>query len=278
MMIDQDNDGDNVTASADTAGANDASVNKPPGNTAPNSFIAIKEVNVMSRGRTLRLQAADIIIAINGEAFHGTIEELLDELDEADPEEGFLMSLWREGIIFSVVVRGPLGCVFEYASPEDAEKASQEWSRYAMPPLDDFVMYEVLKDIHRKCDIIDTRTDPLGYLMPPFWLIQKQLGEPLVALIMIYLVTFSVHWIMFVITAIILAVYFSRAQTALLRSFALYKEKQMWLILAATSEKEVQLFCRHFDPKCDFKGSQVGPPKEDEEKPRKKRRRSSVPG
>ena len=83
---------------------------------------------------------------------------------------------------------------------------------------------------------------------------------------------------MFVITAIILAVYFSRAQTALLRSFALYKEKQMWLILAATSEKEVQLFCRHFDPKCDFKGSQVGPPKEDEEKPRKKRRRSSVPG
>ena len=102
--------------------------------------------------------------------------------------------------------------------------------------------------------------------------------EPLVALIMIYLVTFSVHWTIFIFTVIILAVYFSRAQTALLRSYALYKEKQMWLILAATSEKDVQLFCRHVDPKCKFKHSQVGPPKQDEEPPRKKRRRSSVPG
>ena len=190
------------------------------------SFITIKEVNMMSRGRTLRLQADDVIIAIDGEPFHGSIDELLDALDEADPDDGVLMALWRQGMIFQTIVRGPLGCIFEHTAPEVAEKVNKHWLQTTKAPLENYVMYEVLKDVHRNCQIIDTRPDPFGYILPPFWLIQKQLWEPLVALIMIYGVTFSVHWTIFVFTVIILAVYFSRAQTALLRSYALLRKSR----------------------------------------------------
>ena len=241
-------------------------------------FLKIREVEVISRGRTLRLLEDDIILGIDGEGFHDGIEEFLDILDEADPEDGLLISLWRRGFIFHLVVRGPLGCVMEYAQPEEAEKAGLDWAHYKMAPLEDYAMFEVLKDLRRDCDIIDTRVDPLGYLVPPLWLLQKQLWEPLFAVSMIYFVTLSVHWVMFVVTAIILGVYFNRAQTALLRSFSLYKDKQMWLVLAACSIEEVQRFCRHVDPKCNFKNSMVGPPFKEEEPPRRKRRRSAVPG
>lgn len=278
MMAYLENDEMNDMASAENAGAEAAPEAGKTVDGSASSFITIKEVNLISRGRTLRLQADDVIIAINGVPFHGSIDELLDLLDEADPDDGVLMGLWRQGMVFHTVVRGPLGCIFEHTAPEVAEKVNKDWLQTTKAPLENYVMYEVLKDVHRNCQIIDTRPDPFGYILPPFWLIQKQLWEPLVALIMIYGVTFSVHWTIFVFTVIILAVYFSRAQTALLRSYALYKEKQMWLILAATSEKEVQLFCRHIDPKCKFKQSLVGPPQKDEEPPRKKRRRSSVPG
>ena len=278
MMAYQENEDMINMAPAENAGADAASDAGQTVDGSASSFITIKEVNMMSRGRTLRLQADDVIIAIGGTPFHGSIDELLDILDEADPEDGVLMSLWRQGKVFQTIVRGPLGCAFEHTPPEVAEKVNKDWLLTKMDPPENYVMYEVLKDVHRNCLIIDTRPDPFGYILPPFWLIQKQLWEPLVALIMIYLVTYSVHWSIFIFTAIILAVYFSRAQTALLRSYALYKEKQMWLILAATSEKEVQLFCRHVDPKCKFKVSQVGPPQQDEEPPRKKRRRSAVPG
>ena len=87
-------------APAENAGANAASDAGQTVDGSASSFITIKEVNMMSRGRTLRLQADDVIIAIDGEPFHGSIDELLDALDEADPDDGVLMALWRQGMIF----------------------------------------------------------------------------------------------------------------------------------------------------------------------------------
>jgi hypothetical protein len=49
------------------------------------------------------------------------------------------------------------------------------------------------------------------------------------------------------------------------------------MIVAARSVQEVQEVCRQFDPKSTYNPSFVGPPEEDEAKPKKRRRRPGSP-
>lgn len=259
----------------------EAAGSQPDGAPAPadhlNSFISIKEVARISRGRTLRLQNEDVIIAIDGQIFQGSIDEFLDILDECDEETGLLLTIWRKGVIYNVIARGPLGGTLEHCNAETAEAVSRDFAGLEIGNREDYHIYEVLRDLHRNADIIDTRPSQLAVLLPPAWLVQNRLWEPLLAVIAIYGVTISFHWIVFVISAGLLGVYFKQAQIALLRSFAIYRDKQMWLIVAARSMEEAQLVVRQFDPKMNFRNSLVGAPQAPEEAPRKKRRRSSIP-
>ena len=53
-----------------------------------NTYLMVKELRAISRARSLRLQAADIIVAIDGLPFHKDIETFLDIMFECDPENG----------------------------------------------------------------------------------------------------------------------------------------------------------------------------------------------
>ena len=253
----------------------------PPGGANPgqlNSFIALKEVARVSRGKALRLQADDVIVAIDGQLFQGSIDDFLDILDECDEEVGVLLTIWRKGVIYNIIARGPLGGTFEHVRAEIAEQVSRDFETADIGPRADYEIFEVLRDLHRNAEIIETRPSEVAVYLPPVWLAQNRLWEPLLAVSAIYGVTFAVHWVVFVFAAILLGLYFKRAQIALLRSFAIYRDKQMWLIVAARSMLEAQQVARKFDPKMRFRNSLVGDPVPDEpEKPAKKRRRSSVP-
>ena len=61
-----------------------------------------------------------------------------------------------------MIARGPLGCVFEYAKPEIADVASKKLSEITIAPLEDYRIFEVLRDINRKCVIIDIAYDDGG--------------------------------------------------------------------------------------------------------------------
>ena len=237
-----------------------------------NSFLSIAEVGTLSRSRTLRLQKDDAIVAMDAKAYHGDIDTFLDILFELEDGKSVMLTIWRKGVIYNVVVRGPLGCTLEYAKPEMSETINNDFKAADIGHPDDYVMYEILRDIKRKTEIIDTRPSDVAMLVPVIWLIQTRLWEALLAVSMIYAVTWSVHWVLFVIAYILLSLYFKKAQVPLRRSFSLFKERQMWLIIAARSSKEVQEICRKIDPKCDFVDSEVGPVPVDEA-PAKKRRR-----
>ena len=102
------------------------------------------------------------------------------------------------------------------------------------------------------------------------------------ATLAIYAVTLSVHWALFVIASILLALYFRKAQLVLLRSFSLHKEKQMWMIIAAKSMFDAQKIARSFDAKVTFRPDLIGPPPPPDidpvKKRKKKNRKSAVPG
>ena len=240
-----------------------------------NSVFAIKEVKPICRARTLRLETDDVIVAVDGKPFYGDIDLLLDEIFECDSETGIFLTIFREGSLFHVIARGPLGCAFEYAKPEIASAASKKLAETTIAPLEEYRIFEVLRDINRKCVIIDTQPSMAATFASPIWLIQHRLWEVLLAVILIYAVTLTVSWMLFVIVIVLLALYFRQSQLTLQRSFNLMRQRQMWMIVAARSVKEVQETCRQFDPKSIYNPSFVGAPEEEEVKPKKRRRRKS---
>ena len=106
--------------------------------------------------------------------------------------------------------------------------------------------------MRRKTDIIDVTRSPISWLIPPFWLMQNKLWEVLLVSISVYLITLSVAWWMFAITWILLAIYFNKGQTTILRSFSIYRDNHFWLVLAGRDEEQIQQICRQLDPKCTF--------------------------
>ncbi len=241
--------------------------------TPQNSVFTIKDIRPICRARTLRLQNDDVIVAVDGQPFTGDVDLLLDMIFECDPQTGIFLSVYREGSLFHVIARGPLGCAFEYAKPEIAEAASKKLAKTTIAPLAEYRIFEVLRDINRKCVIIDTQPSMMAMLASPVWLVHCRLWEVLLAVLLIYGVTLLVSWMLFVIVFILLALYFRQAQLTLQRSFNLMRQRQMWMIVAARSVQEAQEVCRQFDPKSVFNPSFVGPPQEEEAIPKKRRRR-----
>ena len=238
---------------------------------AATTYLMVKELRAISRARSLRLQPEDIIVAIDGLPFHKDIESFLDIMFECDPENVRLLTIWRQGVLFNVIVRGPLGCVLEHAKPDVSEKVTQDFKTYAVDPTETYITFEVLRDIFRNCVVLDTRLSPMAMIFPPLWLVQNRLWEVMIAVFLIYGTTLAVHWVLFVIASIALSLYFRKAHLVLRRSFAMMRGRHMWLVVAEKSELETQRLCRQMDPKCVFVPDLVGPPVVDE--PPKKRRR-----
>ena len=100
--------------------------------------------------------------------------------------------------------------------------------------------------------------------------------EPFIAVMSVYLITFNVNIFLFLISALLISIYFKQGQVTIRRSYSMFQDFQVWSIVAATDEASVQQICRKFDPKCDFLKSLVGPPlKNDEDNKKKKKKRKS---
>ena len=238
------------------------------------TYLMVKELRAISRARSLRLQSEDIIVAIDGLPFHKDIESFLDIMFECDPENGKLLTIWRNGVLFNVIARGPLGCVLEHAKPDVSEKASEDFKSYTVHPIEAYATFEVLRDIFRNCIVLDTRLSPMAIVFPPLWLMQNRLWEVMVAVFLIYGSTLAVHWVLFVIAYVVLSLYFRKAHLVLRRSFAMMRGRHIWMVVAEKSELETQQLCRRMDSKCAFTPDLVGPPVVDEP-PKKRRRRRS---
>jgi hypothetical protein len=236
------------------------------------TFLTIKELRSISRARSLRLQPDDLIVAIDGQPFQKDIETFLDIMFECDPENGVVLSIWRQGIIFNVIARGPLGCVLEHAKPETSEQAAKDFAGIVVEPQENYATFEVLRDIFRNCIVLDTRLSPMAMIFPPLWCVQNRLWEVLIAVFLVYGITLAVHWVLFVIAFVVLGIYFRKAHLVLRRSFAMMRGRHIWMVVAEKSEQETQRLCRKLDPKCIFVPDLVGPPVVDEP-PKKKRRR-----
>ena len=241
------------------------------------TFLKLKEHGQSSRTRALRLKEDDILVAIDGVSFNDTIDNMVDLLSSGEEGDMWLLTIWRNGKFFEIFTRGPLGGIFEFTRPEESQMIMELFQKREMGQKDEYRIYEALRDVKRVVDIYDTTHSQVAVILPPVWLLQQKMWEPLLAILCVYLITFSVNIFLFILAAILVGLYFRRGQVTLRRSYGMFQDRQVWAILAARSDLEAQEMCRNLDEKVNFVNALVKPYKKEVPRPRKKNKSGNVP-
>ena len=240
------------------------------------SFLQLKEHGQSSRTRALRLKENDVIVAIDGEPYHESIDNMVDLLSSGEEDDTWLLTIWRNGKFFEIFTRGPLGGVFDFTRPEESQMIMELFQKRKMGEKKEYRIFEALRDINRVVDVYDTTHSQTAVILPPIWLLQQKMWEPLLAILCVYLITFSVNIFLFILAVILLGLYFRKGQVTLRRSYGMFQDRQVWAILAARSNLEAQEMCRNLDEKVNFLSPLVKPYKKEQAKTRRRNRPGNV--
>lgn len=241
------------------------------------TFLRLKEHGQSSRTRALRLKENDIVVAIDGNSYHDSIDNMVDFLSSGEEGDMWLLTIWRNGKFFEVFTRGPLGGIFEFTRPDESQMIMELFQKRDIGPKEEYRIFEALRDVKRVVDVYDTTHSQVAVILPPVWLLQQKMWEPLLAILCVYLLTFSVNIFLFILAAILVALYFRKGQVTLRRSYGMFQDRQVWAIFAARSEREAQEMCRNIDEKVNFINARLKPYKKEIPNPRKKNRSGNVP-
>ena len=240
------------------------------------TFLKLKEHGQSSRTRALRLKENDVIVAIDGNSYHESVDNMVDLLSSGEEGETWLLTIWRNGKFFEIFTRGPLGGIFEFTRPEESQMIMDLFQKREMGQKEDYRIYEALRDVKRVVDVYDTTHSQVAIILPPVWLIQQKMWEPLLAILCVYLITFSVNIFLFILAVILIGLYFRKGQVTLRRSYGMFQDRQVWAIVAARSDKEAQEMCRNIDEKVNFLNALVKPYKKEISKPRRRNKSGNV--
>ena len=239
-------------------------------------FIEIKSVPQRSYARDLRLRDGDVIVAIDGVACHLDIadfEYLL--LDARDDETSVFVTIGRDQMFFEIFMTGPLGVSLDYTDAQLASDIAARFKNHSVGSKEQYQTYEALRDVHRHVTVYSTTYSSLATICPPAWLLQHRALEPLAAVIAAYAAAAAVHWAVFVITVVLIGIYFHKIQFRIIRNYNIFTEHFYWIVCAARTMADAQKICREIDPKCLFSFSHVGPPETKEVESKKAARRAA---
>ena len=197
-----------------------------------------------------RLEENDILIAIDGKPYLDGPQRLRDTfLQQHDVEEKWLLSFYRNGVVFDILIDHPIQSAFGYATEDETDFVLEAFKKHTFGDFQAYENYEIYRDRKGKCDILSFSPDPLAWMIPPLWLLKHRLFPPLAAVSVVYLITFVIHIYLFSATAIVMAIYINRAQNNLMRSFTMFAEKYHYMTIAATNEADVSLAVKRIDPR-----------------------------
>jgi|TARA_B110000238_G_C16061220_1_gene410592 hypothetical protein len=196
-----------------------------------------------------RLQEDDILIAIDGQTYLSGPEQLRNTfLQEQDSENKWLLTFYRGGVVFDILIDHPLKSSFDYSTKEETDLVLSEFSKHTFGDFQGYDNFEIYRNNRGICDILNLTPDPMAWVAPPLWLLKYRLYPPLAVVFVLYLLTFVVNIYLFIATAIMVSIYISRAQTNLLRSFTMFEDKAHYMTVAASNEADVSLVVRKIDP------------------------------
>ncbi len=197
-----------------------------------------------------KLQESDILVAVDGKIYKDGPARLREIFESRTDEEAkWLLSFYRDGQIFDILVTTPIQSQFGLASQQETEWALEQFEEHVYAEFNTYQNYEVYRDSNGVCDILSMEKDPLTYLFPAIWCLKYRLYPPLIVLIVCYAITLFVNLILFVITYVVLSRFIFLSQNNIMRSFTLYEDKNHYMTVAASNEKDVSAILKKIDPR-----------------------------
>ena len=197
-----------------------------------------------------RLKESDILVAVDGELYLDGPAKLNEKfVMEAGDEAKWLLTFWRDGQLFDILLRAPIQSQFGLATEQESEWALEQFSTHVYGEFAEYQNYEIYRDVLGVCDVLSLEKDPVAFILPSLWCLKYRLFPPLAAIVAAYLVTFFINIFLFLLTYIILSRFVYISQDNILRSFTLYAGKSHYMTIASTNENDVSAIVKKIDPK-----------------------------
>lgn len=196
-----------------------------------------------------KLKEADILVAVDGEVYRNGPAKLKEIFTRQDGQQSkWLLSIWRDGQIFDIIITMPIESRFGLATEQETEWAMEEYNKHVYGDFDSYQNYEIYKDGNGVCDVLSMDKDILAGLFPALWLLKYRLYPPLGAVLISYGVSYSINFFLFVITYIVLSRFIYVSQNNIMRSFTLFANKKHYMTIAGTNERDVSVIVKNIDP------------------------------
>jgi len=197
-----------------------------------------------------RLKESDILVAVDGELYLDGPAKLNDKFAiEAGDEAKWLLTFWRDGQLFDILLRAPIQSQFGLATEQESEWALEQFSTHVYGEFAEYQNYEIYRDVRGVCDVLSLEKDPVAFILPSLWCLKYRLFPPLAAIVAAYLVTFFINIFLFLLTYLILSRFVYISQDNILRSFTLYAGKSHYMTIASSNENDVSAIVKKIDPK-----------------------------
>ena len=197
-----------------------------------------------------RLQESDILVAVDGKIYRDGPAKLREIFESKIGEEAkWLLSFWRDGQIFDILITSPIQSQFGLATEQETNWALEQFEQHIFADFDSYQNYEVYRDDYGVCDILSMEKDHMAFLFPVMWCMKYRLYPPLLVLLVSYGITLFVNIILFVITYLVLSRFVYVSQNNIMRSFTLFESKNHYMTIAASNEKDVSVIVKKIDAK-----------------------------
>jgi hypothetical protein len=240
-------------------------------------FLKLEARGLGLAARAKKLKSGDVLVAVDGEIFNGDSEMLaarfgrqskdFEDNPEVDgAEDGVtphLLSFWRDGNFFHIIFETRLKVSFETTKEEETIEITRGLRELVFAPLESYQNFEVFRDVRKNAAMHSTDLEEIAAIAPFLWMLNHRLFYPLIAVAIVYGITFVAHWSIFLIAYGLVSVYTKRAQVDLLRSYKLFEDKFFWMVVAEPGEAEARATCKRFIPDLRFQFESVpkGKPK-----------------
>jgi len=197
-----------------------------------------------------RLQESDILVAVDGKIYRDGPAKLREIFEsKAGTEAKWLLSFWRDGQIFDILITAPIQSQFGLATEQETQWALEQFEEHVFTDFDSYQNYEVYRDGRGVCDILSMEKDPMAFMFPVFWCMKYRLYPPLFVLLVSYGITIFVNIFLFLITYIVLSRFVYLSQNNIMRSFTLFESKNHYMTIASSNERDVSALVKKIDPK-----------------------------
>ena len=197
-----------------------------------------------------QLKESDILVAVDGKIYRDGPAKLRELFESKAGEEAkWLLSFWRDGQIFDILITSPIQSQFGLSTEQETQWALEQFEDHVFTDFDSYQNYEIYRDGYGVCDILSMEKDPMAFLFPVMWCMKYRLYPPLFALLVSYGITIFVNIILFVITYIVLSRFVFVSQNNIMRSFTLFESKNHYMTIAASNENDVSAIVKKIDPK-----------------------------